>query len=283
MSYSERRGGRQSMRSSLASVESFTLYCDSMDILMSADSAVPRLESIASLNSLEMKPGYNQEVFLPEFVDPRTVAGYALPLDNDVSTYPSPVSGPTTSPTHLDQTETLSYLDNTPAVPTWSGQFQNPFLNTPNLSQFNPSYSESPKVKFESPKTFPSPISPKASSKPIAFSPPQSPPLRRRGPGRPSKSHHTIQVSQPKRPTGHTAVKLRRQMHNDSAMRSRARLNQTLDELWQCIPKQERTLQHGFGDGDLDDGREVCRAIKVEVAISYLRKLQGLVTEGVDV
>jgi len=232
-----------------------------------------------SLNSLEMKPRYDQELFLPEFVDPRTVLGYTFPLDKEISTYPSPVSGPTTSPTTLELTENFSFLDNTPIVSAWPGQFQNPFLNTQDIGQLPSSYSESPKVKFESPKTFPSPISPKASSKPIALSPPRSPPLRRRGPGRPSKSHNPAPSTQQKRPTGHSAVKLRRQMHNDSAMRSRARLNQTLDELWKCIPKQEKALQHGTGDGESDDGREVCRAIKVEVAISYLKKLQALVTE----
>jgi hypothetical protein len=64
-------------------------------------------------------------------------------------------------------------------------------------------------------------------------------------------------------------------MHNDSAMRSRARLNNTLEELWNIIPKQERVLQPGMGDFDLDDNREVCRAAKVEVAIVYLKKLQA--------
>jgi len=74
-----------------------------------------------------------------------------------------------------------------------------------------------------------------------------------------------------KRPTGHSGVKLRRQMHNDSAMRSRARLNNMLDELWSAIPKEERIVpQHGT-----PEEREVCRAVKVEVAISYIKKLQA--------
>jgi hypothetical protein len=63
-------------------------------------------------------------------------------------------------------------------------------------------------------------------------------------------------------------------MHNDSAMRSRARLNNTLEELWNIIPKHERVIEDGVGDADFDDNREVCRAVKVEVAIAYVRKLQ---------
>ena len=59
-------------------------------------------------------------------------------------------------------------------------------------------------------------------------------------------------------------------MHNDSAMRSRARLNQALEDLWKLVPEEERVSQPEIGE----DQREVCRAVKVEVAISYLRKLK---------
>jgi hypothetical protein len=109
------------------------------------------------------------------------------------------------------------------------------------------------------------------------LTPPPSPPVRRRGPGRPSKAQSAAQFPNNKRPTGHSAVKLRRQMHNDSAMRSRARLNNMLEDLWNVIPKHERVVQPGMGDGELDDSREVCRAVKVEVAIAYLTKLQNIV------
>jgi hypothetical protein len=78
-----------------------------------------------------------------------------------------------------------------------------------------------------------------------------------------------------KRPTGHGAIKLRRQMHNDSAMRSRARLNSMLDELWNVIPKSDRTLPD---DGDFEE-REVCRAVKVEVAIGYIKKLKAMMAQ----
>ena len=97
-------------------------------------------------------------------------------------------------------------------------------------------------------------------------------PVRRRGPGRPSKAQSSTQSSTSKRPTGHSAVKLRRQMHNDSAMRSRARLNKALEELWKVIPAQQKICQ---ADNHGDDNKEVCRAVKVEVAIDYLKKLQA--------
>jgi hypothetical protein len=101
---------------------------------------------------------------------------------------------------------------------------------------------------------------------PKELTPPPSPPVRRQRPGRPSKAQ-AAQFPGQKRPTGHSAVKFRRQMHNDSAMRSRARLNSVLEELWNLIPKREKL-------GESTEEREICRAAKVEVAIGYLKKLQ---------
>lgn len=109
--------------------------------------------------------------------------------------------------------------------------------------------------------------------------PTPSPPVRRRGPGRPSKAQSSAQFPNNKRPTGHSAVKLRRQMHNDSAMRSRARLNKALEELWKVIPMQHRVFQP---ESCVDDNREVCRAVKVEVAIGYLKKLQAQLSGSRD-
>ena len=60
-------------------------------------------------------------------------------------------------------------------------------------------------------------------------------------------------------------------MHNDSAMRSRARLNNMLDELWIAIPKHERVMPQE----EEPEEHEVCRAVKVEVAIHYIKKLQS--------
>jgi hypothetical protein len=71
--------------------------------------------------------------------------------------------------------------------------------------------------------------------------------------------------------------KQRRQMHNDSAMRSRARLNKALEELWAAIPNQEKNLKPEGGVVN-----RVSRAVIVEVAIKYLRKLQAqsLLSQG---
>jgi Helix-loop-helix DNA-binding domain len=111
------------------------------------------------------------------------------------------------------------------------------------------------------------------------LTPPPPATVRRRGPGRPSKAQTAAHFPGTKRPTGHSAVRLRRQMHNDSAMRSRARLNKALEELWSVVPNQERILQP---ENNVDDNREVCRAVKVEVAINYLKKLQGQLSGSQD-
>ena len=49
-------------------------------------------------------------------------------------------------------------------------------------------------------------------------------------------------------------------------MRSRARFNSVLDELWNEVPERERTVT--------DPSRQLCRAEKIEIVISYVRKLQ---------
>jgi hypothetical protein len=90
--------------------------------------------------------------------------------------------------------------------------------------------------------------------------------VRRRRPGRPSNA----QISELLKKRPYSAVKVRRQMHNDSAMRSRARLNKLLEELWEIVPVQYRTFQVENGKT-----REVCRAQKVEDAINYFIRLQA--------
>jgi hypothetical protein len=42
--------------------------------------------------------------------------------------------------------------------------------------------------------------------------------------------------------------------------------------LWNVVPSQYRVVQSENG---VDDNREVSRAVKVEVAIKYLKKLQA--------
>lgn len=164
---------------------------------------------------------------------------------------------------------------------------------TPTHQQFNCSYTVAPLYRGDSqPQSYQSPLkssgidfclpssqmpSSGRQSSPVVkeLTPPPSPPARRRGPGRPSKAQSAAQFPNNKRPTGHSAVKIRRQMHNDSAMRSRARLNNMLEELWNIIPKSERALQADETGTEISDNREVCRALKVEVAINYMKKLQA--------
>ena len=90
--------------------------------------------------------------------------------------------------------------------------------------------------------------------------------IRRRGRGRPSKAQRAREDSE-----GHQTTKnvitIRRHVHNDSAMRSRARVNTLLDELWDEVPEKER-LTHPL--------RPNCRAEKLDIVRSYVRKLQKL-------
>jgi len=58
-------------------------------------------------------------------------------------------------------------------------------------------------------------------------------------------------------------------MHNDSAMRSRSKLNANLDELWNLIPIMERWAF------ELDGGSKLSRADRVAFATIYIRKLQA--------
>jgi hypothetical protein len=59
----------------------------------------------------------------------------------------------------------------------------------------------------------------------------------------------------------------RRQTHNASAMRSRVRLNETIDKMWETIP------------GAHDREKKIGRAEKVAVAIDYIKYLGDKVKE----
>jgi len=84
----------------------------------------------------------------------------------------------------------------------------------------------------------------------------------------------------------------RRQMHNASAMRSRIRLNETLDKMWKTIPlarRRRRLPSVGIDGGDMhpenteeldeEDGERIGRADKVEVGIEYIVYLEDRVRE----
>jgi hypothetical protein len=93
-------------------------------------------------------------------------------------------------------------------------------------------------------------------------------PPRRRGPGRPSKAQ--LAAIGGHKPTGRSLITMRRQIHNDSAMRSRTKFNCMLDELWDVVPKAEREKSISPSD----PARQICRAEKMEIVIEYLKKLQ---------
>jgi hypothetical protein len=220
---------------------------------------------------------------IPRYVDPRKVDDCAFPIKDERSPFSPPLSNlgdprPSISAigneSHLSddavRTGELSNthpqfiysLETTAAIPMNS--YANPFQDVGGATE--------PENLVPSPVKLHTEQSPPPGEQ---LTPPPSPPHRRRGPGRPSKINPATQLP-PKRPTGHNAVKLRRQMHNDSAMRSRARLNQALEDLWKLVPEEERVSQPEIGE----DQREVCRAVKVEVAISYLRKLKLQLAAG---
>jgi len=210
---------------------------------------------------------------VPRYVDPKAVA------DDDLSPASSPVNSIERSGTGSPCFSTAPLLEGPMAI--------SPLLYPHQLNCY-PIVSPSD-INFVA-STIPprrpiTPISPEISDIILEPKPPPSVQTiapqkashvpRRRGPGRPTKAQAAANYPNSKRPTGHSAVKLRRQMHNDSAMRSRARLNKALEELWSAIPLPERTAQAAGGE----DNRDVCRAVKVEIAIAYLKKLQTKVSD----
>ena len=94
-----------------------------------------------------------------------------------------------------------------------------------------------------------------------------SPPRTRRGPGRPSKSELAARGIDRKPCANHA---WRREVHNDSAMRSRAKFTSALCDLWQEVPEQMK--MNAIRD---DNGRQISRADKIDIVISYMRGLQA--------
>lgn len=101
--------------------------------------------------------------------------------------------------------------------------------------------------------------------------PQSSLPTPRRRRGRPTKAQLAMQSSDGKRPASRSVVTARRQTHNDSALRSRARLNAMLDNLWSTIPTEQRARPKSESSFH---SSEISRADKVEIAISYIQKMQ---------
>jgi hypothetical protein len=99
---------------------------------------------------------------------------------------------------------------------------------------------------------------------------PPAPPIRRRGPGRPRKTQSSDAPI-----SGRSLLAVRREFHNDSAMRSRARVNTALDGLWNEVPEKKRIQALGK-----ESERQVSRAEKVEIVISYIRDLKARLYSG---
>jgi len=147
------------------------------------------------------------------------------------------------------------------------------------FDEFFPGSSEEPLFDPQidaKPVGYPSPASPlaKVEDSDDSASPSQqvtTPPMliRRRGPGRPSKAQLAAMGIE-NRPSGRSLITMRRQIHNDSAMRSRAKFNTVLEELWNVVPRGERQIAISSSD----PSRQICRAEKMEIVIAYVRRLQ---------
>jgi hypothetical protein len=72
--------------------------------------------------------------------------------------------------------------------------------------------------------------------------------------------------------TSTSAVKSRRKSLNESASRSRARLNKALDGLWKVLPEQDQDF---YLKNRVDNNKDPCRADKVEVAVAHIKNLQA--------
>ena len=117
-----------------------------------------------------------------------------------------------------------------------------------------------------------------SSSSPLEPSDVESPPFltpnnnarqfRKTGPGRPSKAQLAARASPENR---RTIITKSRQLHNDSASRSRARFSAVLEDLWSEIPHAERSRTDEL---EVFGQRQLSRSEKVELAILYVRKLQ---------
>jgi len=93
-------------------------------------------------------------------------------------------------------------------------------------------------------------------------------PGHRKGPGRPSKAEMATRTTAKNR---RSMVDRSRQLHNDSASRSRARFSSVLEDLWNEIPLSERARSDQL---EVFGQRQLSRAEKVEMAVLYVRKLQ---------
>lgn len=104
-----------------------------------------------------------------------------------------------------------------------------------------------------------------SSVKPEAMFPPAAP-VPARGRGRPKKVMLHLANSGKGTTTKRTVIRARRNLHNDSAKRSRNKFNTAIEEPWKQVPESERL---GY-----DGKRVIPRTEKLQITISYIRRLQ---------
>jgi hypothetical protein len=95
-----------------------------------------------------------------------------------------------------------------------------------------------------------------------------TPTIQRCRPGRPRNVKNINQI----RNTDTSAVKTRRKKQNESALRSRARLNKALDDLWRIVPEQDQDF---YLKNRVDNKMDACRADKLEVVVTHMKSLQA--------
>jgi hypothetical protein len=104
------------------------------------------------------------------------------------------------------------------------------------------------------------------------LSPSSSPILPRRKPGRPPKALLAAQGR--KRRKGSDDRKRSQELHNHSATQSRARVNEGVEGIWKLVPPcQEIKFREKNGmPPQRSNGRPPCRAMKLQIAIAYLKE-----------
>ena len=99
-----------------------------------------------------------------------------------------------------------------------------------------------------------------------------APRRRGRGRGRPKKGDGHSKTSKPPRQSSSRAY--HREVHNASATKSRAKFSNALADLWNQVP--EKMQWQALGE---DISRQIPRAEKVEIVISYIQSLETTIQD----
>jgi hypothetical protein len=156
--------------------------------------------------------------------------------------------------------------ESTPSIRSEDLSHHFDLLNSPTPSE-QPLVSTVPNPHFV-PTTAPLVRIPTQQTSSAQDSGPSPQPIRKPGPGRPSKAELAARISPE---TRRSLITKSRKLHNVSASKSRARFSAVLDDLWNEVPSRERSRGGEFA---MFGPRQVSRGEKVEIAIMYIRKLQ---------